>query len=42
VKLILTDGYDILEVNGISIGGGSFKILSGVWSFGATWRDIHV
>ena len=42
VKLILTDGYDILEVTGISIGGGSFKILSGVWSFGATWRETHV
>ena len=42
VKLILTDGYDILEVTGISIGGGSFKILSGVWSFGATWGENHV
>lgn len=34
VKLILTDGYDILEVTGISIGGGSFKILSDVWRLG--------
>lgn len=42
VKLILTDGYDILEVTGISIGGGSFKILSGVWSFGRSWgcKDV--
>lgn len=42
VKLVLTDGYDILEVNGISIGGGSFKISSGVWRFGATWSENHV
>ena len=42
VKLILTDGYDILEITGISIGGGSFKILSGVWSFGATWSENNV
>ena len=42
VKLILTDGYDILEVTGISIGGGSFKILSGVWSFGRVWSENHV
>ena len=42
VKLILTDGYEILEVTGISIGGGSFKILSGVWSFGATWGESNV
>ena len=42
VKLVLTDGYDILEVTGISIGGGSFKILSGVWSFGATWGESNV
>jgi len=42
VKLILTDDYDILEVTGISIGGGSFRILSGVWSFGRAWGDNHV
>lgn len=42
VKIILTDGYDILEVTGISIGGGSFKILSGAWSFGATWSENNV
>ena len=42
VKLILTDGYEVLEVNGISIGGASFKILSGVWSFGATWSENNV
>lgn len=31
VKLILNDGYRIFEVLGISIGGGSFKIISEVW-----------
>ena len=31
VKLILNDGYRTFEVLGISIGGGSFKILSEVW-----------
>ena len=42
VKLVLTDDYDILEVTGISIGGGSFRILSGVWSFGRAWGDANV
>lgn len=31
VKLILTDDSGSLEVIGISIGGGSFKILTEVW-----------
>lgn len=31
VKLILTDDYNSLEVIGISIGGGSFKILTEIW-----------
>jgi L-serine dehydratase len=31
VKLTLTDGHDTLEITGISIGGGSFKIVSEVW-----------
>jgi len=42
VKLVLTDGYDILEVTGISIGGGSFRIISGEWKFGATWSENNV
>ena len=31
VKLILTDDSTTLEIIGISIGGGSFKILTEVW-----------
>jgi len=31
VKLLLTDDQKILEVIGISIGGGCFKILSATW-----------
>ncbi|MCL2559052.1 MAG: hypothetical protein FWE07_01080 [Turicibacter sp.] len=42
VKLILTDGYEVLEVTGISIGGGSFRILSSDWSFGAKWGENDV
>ena len=42
VKLVLVADYDILEVTGISIGGGSFRILSGVWSFGQAWGEADV
>jgi len=42
VRLILTDGFDILEIEGISIGGGSFKILKNVWSTGISWSESNV
>jgi len=41
-KLVLSDDHDSLEVVGISIGGGSFKILSSVWKSNITRGENDV